>query len=69
MMQFMLSNIGEQKAILGYPWFAAMKPQIDWSRGWIKHEQLPVVIRSPNAQRAQFTRHTKAIIAQRHCHN
>jgi hypothetical protein len=50
MMRFMLSNLGEQKAILGYPWFAAMQPQIDWSRGWIKHEQLPIIICSPDAQ-------------------
>jgi hypothetical protein len=55
MMRFMLSNLGEQKAILGYPWFTAMQPQIDWSRGWIKHKQLPIVLRSPDAQRAQFT--------------
>jgi hypothetical protein len=33
MMRFMLSNLGEQKAILGYPWFAAMQPQIDWAQG------------------------------------
>jgi hypothetical protein len=31
MMRFMLSNLGEQKAILGYPWFAAMQLQIDWA--------------------------------------
>jgi hypothetical protein len=30
-MRFMLSNLGEQKAILGYPWFAAMQPQINWA--------------------------------------
>jgi hypothetical protein len=26
---FMLSNLGDQKVILGYPWFAAMHPCID----------------------------------------
>jgi hypothetical protein len=62
----MLSNLGEQKAILGYPWFAAMQPQIDWSWGWIKHKQLPIIIWSPDAQRAQFTHRTKTIIAQQH---
>jgi hypothetical protein len=69
MMRFMLSNLGEQKAILGYLWFAAVQPQIDWSQGWIKHKQLPIVIRSPDAQQAQFTRRTKTILAQRHHHN
>jgi hypothetical protein len=33
MMRFFLSNLGEHKAILGYPWFAATQPQIDWKRG------------------------------------
>jgi hypothetical protein len=32
-MRFFLSNLGENKAILGYPWFAAMQPKIDWKRG------------------------------------
>jgi hypothetical protein len=28
-LQFFLTNIGENKAILGYPWFAAVQPQIN----------------------------------------
>ena len=40
---FFLSNLGENKAILGYPWFAAMQPKIDWKRGWIDHSQLPII--------------------------
>jgi hypothetical protein len=32
-LQFFLSNLGENKAILGYPWFTAMQPKIDWKRG------------------------------------
>jgi len=27
---FYLMELGEQKAILGYPWFAAAQPKIDW---------------------------------------
>jgi len=27
---FFLSNLEEHKAILGYPWFSAMQPCIDW---------------------------------------
>ena len=27
---FFLSDLGEHKAILGYPWFAAIQPKIDW---------------------------------------
>jgi hypothetical protein len=29
-LRFFLSDLGEHKAILGYPWFAAIQPKIDW---------------------------------------
>jgi hypothetical protein len=53
-LRFFLSNLGENKAILGYPWFAAMQPQIDWRRGWIDHSQLPIIFRTPDAAKARF---------------
>src|SRR6266478_5623615 len=31
-MRFFLTQLGEHKAILGYPWFAAVQPKIDWRR-------------------------------------
>ena len=43
-LQFFLTDIGENKAILGYPWFAAVQPNIDWKRGWIDHSQLPIIL-------------------------
>ena len=36
-LRFFLSDLGDHKAILGYPWFAAVQPKIDWKRGWIDH--------------------------------
>ena len=54
-MQFFLTDLGEQKIILEYPWFAAMQPRVDWARAWIDFEQLPVVLRMPNAHKAIFT--------------
>jgi hypothetical protein len=51
---FFLSNLGENKAILGYPWFMAFQPRIDWRRGWIDHGQLPIVLRAPDATHARF---------------
>ena len=30
MLQFFLSNLGEHKAILGYPWLVATQSQINW---------------------------------------
>ncbi len=36
-MRFFLTQLGEHKVILGYPWFAAVQPKIDWRKGWIDH--------------------------------
>jgi len=60
-LRFFLSDLGEHKAILGYPWFSAMQPRIDWKRGWIDHTQLPIVFRAQNAQRAIFTPRTRNV--------
>jgi hypothetical protein len=54
MLQFFLSDLGEHKVILGYPWFAATQPRINWKKGWINHSQRPIVLRAPNVQRATF---------------
>jgi hypothetical protein len=60
-MRFFLTDLGEHKAILGYPWFAAMQPNIDWKRGWIDHTQLPIVFKAPNMVKATFTPRTHNI--------
>ncbi len=57
-MRFFLTQLGEHKAILGYPWFAAVQPKIDWKRGWIDHTQLPIVFKASDAAKAQFTLQT-----------
>ena len=54
-LRFFLSDLGEQKAILGYPWFAAFQPCIDWKRGWIDTTQLLVIFSAPNAAKAKYT--------------
>jgi hypothetical protein len=53
-LRFFLTELGDHKAILGYPWFAAVQPNIDWKRGWIDHMQLSIILRSANAQWATF---------------
>jgi hypothetical protein len=60
-LRFFLSDLGEHKAILGYPWFAAVQPNIDWKKGWIDHTQLPIVLRASNAQKAMFTSQIKNV--------
>ena len=52
---FFLTHIGEQKAILGYPWFTANQPKIDWRQGWIDHTQLPIIFCADNTKWAIFT--------------
>ena len=53
-LRFFLTELGEHKAILGYPWFAAAQPKIDWKKGWIDHSQLPIVFKAPDARKAVF---------------
>ena len=49
-MRFFLTKLGPQKMVLGYPWFAAVQPKIDWAKGWIDYAQLPMVIKTPNSK-------------------
>ena len=58
---FFLSDLGEHKVILGYPWFTATQLRIDWKKGWINHSQLPIVLRAPNVQKATFIPRIKNI--------
>ncbi len=57
-MRFFLTQLGEHKAILGYPWFTAVQPKINWRRGWINHTQLPIVFKTLDAAKARFTPRT-----------
>ena len=43
-LRFFLTDLANQKAILGYPWFAANQPKIDWAWGWIDSTQLPLIL-------------------------
>ena len=43
-LRFFLTDLTDQKAILGYPWFAAMQLKIDWAWGWIDSSQLPLIL-------------------------
>jgi hypothetical protein len=58
-LRYYLTDLGENQIILGYPWFASAQPQIDWARGWIDYAQLPIVLRSDNADRTIFSARTK----------
>jgi len=51
-MRLFLTQLEEHKAILGYPWFAATRPKINWKRGWINHTQLPIIFKTSVAAKA-----------------
>src|SRR5882757_1041049 len=57
-LRFFLADLGDHKVILGYPWFAANQPKIDWARGWIDTTQLPLILRGANTQKPQFNPNT-----------
>src|SRR5712675_781042 len=53
-MRFFLTDLGHHRVILGYPWFAANQPKIDWARGWIDTTQLPLILRDAKAEKPRF---------------
>jgi len=46
--QFLITNIGNEDIILGYPWMAAFEPQFTWRNGVIDKKELPIILRSVN---------------------
>ncbi len=46
--QFLITNIGNEDIILGYPWMAAYEPQFSWKNGVINERELPIILRSVN---------------------
>ncbi len=46
--QFLVTNIGNEDVILGYPWMAAFEPQFVWKNGVISEKELPIILRSVN---------------------
>jgi hypothetical protein len=53
-LRYFLTDLGENQVILGYPWFATAQPRIDWAKGWIDYNQLPIVLRSEDTHKAVF---------------
>jgi hypothetical protein len=53
-MRFFLMDLGEHKVILGYLWFTAMQPKINWKNGWIDESQLPIILCAENSAKANY---------------
>ncbi len=45
---FLVTNIGNEDIILGYPWMAAFEPKFTWKNGVINEKELPIILRSVN---------------------
>jgi len=46
--QFLITNIGNEDIILGYPWMAAFEPKFTWKYGVINEKELPIILWSVN---------------------
>jgi len=53
-MRFFLTDLRHHRVILGYLWFTANQPKIDWAHGWINTAQLPLILRDAKAEKPQF---------------
>ena len=58
-------QFSDQKAILGYPWFVAMQPKIDWAQGWIDSNQLPLILHTRKAIESRIGQCTHTPAGQR----
>ncbi len=47
-MHFLVTDLGVEDVILGYPWLSTFEPQFSWKDATVDTNILPVVIRSPD---------------------
>jgi hypothetical protein len=47
-MQFLVTNIGNEEVLLGYPWLATFEPRFNWRSAVIDEHILPIIISSIN---------------------
>jgi len=47
-MRFLITNIGHEDIVMGYPWLAAYEPKFNWKYATIDETTLPVILRSIN---------------------
>ena len=59
-MRFLVTDLGHEDLILGYPWLATFEPKFSWADGTTDVENLPVIVKLLNWE----TRLTKTTISQ-----
>ncbi len=50
-LQFLITNLGKDKVILGYPWFTAFEPKICWREATLEEEHQLVIITTINTHK------------------
>ena len=45
-MKFLVTNLGDDELILGYPWLAAFQPKIDWKSATLDESMQPLIIKT-----------------------
>ena len=58
-MRFLVTDLGQEDLVLGYPWLATFEPKFSWADATIDMEHLPIIVKSLNWE----TRLTKATIS------
>ena len=53
-MWFLITDIGREDVLLGYPWLATYEPGFSWRHATINEKALPVIIRTINPTIACF---------------
>ena len=49
-MRFLVTELGEDEIILGFPWLAAFQPKINWKEAVLAEDMQPVVIKTLGLQ-------------------
>jgi hypothetical protein len=47
-MRFLITDIGREDVLLGYPWLSMYEPRFSWKHGTIDESNLPIVLRTIN---------------------
>ena len=64
-MRFLVTDLGNEDLILGYPWLATFEPQFRWRDSVIDTTYLPIVIRSLDWRKARFRPTVAKVVASR----
>jgi hypothetical protein len=45
-MKFLVTDLGDDEIILGYPWLAVFQPKLDWKNAVLDDSMQPLVIKT-----------------------